>query len=83
VTEEVQRRACVRFFIDDKAPLFFVRHMRNQLAHGNLSFIDSATSLSVEQMRYLQAAVMDYMQAVVLSFAGYLDGQHFLRLPAA
>lgn len=81
-SEEVQQRATVHFFVDNKAPLVFVRHMRNQLAHGNLSFVDSAASLSVEQLRYLQAAVMDYMEAVVSSFVSYLDGQRFLRPPA-
>ena len=83
VTEEVQHRACRRFFVDDRAPLFYVRHMRNQLTHGNLSFVDSATHLSVEQLSYLQAAVMDYMEAVVVSFVEYLDGKRFLRPSAA
>jgi hypothetical protein len=56
--------------------------MRNQLSHGNLSFVDAAAALSVEQLKFLQGAVMEYMEDVVSSFTNYLDREKFLRPPA-
>jgi MAE_28990/MAE_18760-like HEPN len=81
--DDVNQKACVRHFVNDMPPIKYVRHMRNQLAHGNLSFVDAAASLSVEQLEFLRAAVIDYMEDVVGSFTSYLENGQFLRQSAA
>lgn len=83
VVEEIKTRACVRHFLNEMPPMVYVRHMRNQLGHGNISFVDSAAALSVDQLRSLYETIMDYMAAVVASFVEYLDQKRYLRAPAA
>jgi hypothetical protein len=79
IADDVRNRACVRNFQNDMPPIKYVRHMRNQLAHGNLSFVDASSALSVDQLGELRDAVMDYAAAVVGSFKAYLESQKYLR----
>lgn len=83
VQPDVQRAACVVYFQNNMSPMRYVRHMRNQLAHGNMSFVNSATHLSVTQLDHLRMVVLDYMKDVSESFARYLEEQEFLRTTAA
>lgn len=83
IPDDIHHRACVRHFVNEMAPLTYVRHMRNQLGHGNLSFVDSGSALSLDQLQLLQAAVIDYMNSVVTSFVDYLGQKRFLRSTAA
>ncbi|MCJ8517849.1 hypothetical protein ABID21_000636 [Pseudorhizobium tarimense] len=83
IREDVETQACVVHFMDQKPPMLYVRHMRNQLAHGNLSFVDAASALSTGQLEFLHGAVIEYMKDVVTSFNSYLDAKQFLRVPAA
>ena len=83
ISDLVKHEACVRFFVNDMSPLTYVRHMRNQLGHGNISFVDSAAALSVDQLGYLQVTIIDYMDAIVKSFTSNLDQKSYLSQPAA
>lgn len=78
VRDGVHHRACIRFFVNNMCPMKYVRHMRNELAHGNLSFIEAGTALSVEQLDDLRSAVLDYMDDVTSSFRFYLEDKKYL-----
>jgi hypothetical protein len=78
IRPDVNYLACERHFLNEMAPMKYVRHMRNQLAHGNLSFIEAASFLSVEQLDSLRSAVFDYMDDVASSFRVYLEHKKFL-----
>lgn len=83
IDEPIRVAACVRFFVDNHPPMKYVRHMRNQLGHGNVSFVDAGAALSFEQLQFLSNTLGDYMRGVVVSFVAYLDGKRYLRPPAA
>ena len=82
-TPDVHRRACRVRFQDDFAPMKYVRHKRNLLAHGNQTFREGARELSPQDLRKLRETVVEYMESVALSFSSYLDGKSFLQENAA
>ncbi|MCW1842308.1 MAE_28990/MAE_18760 family HEPN-like nuclease [Prosthecomicrobium hirschii] len=82
ISPDIDRKACIVFLIDNKVPMTYVRHMRNQLAHGNLSFVDAAAHLTVDQLELLCSTVLDYMNEVVSSFVSYIEGKKYLKVTA-
>ena len=79
IPADVFYEACKRNFVDNKPPVEYVRHMRNQLTHGNLSFFEASAALDPTQLSRLRGAVMGYMVAITGAFSAYLDSAHFLR----
>ena len=71
--------ACTTPFQDDLAPMKFVRHKRNRLAHGNDTFGSGASLLSPSDLERLRGPVVDYMLSVTASFTQYLDSEAFLQ----
>ena len=57
--------------------------MRNQLAHGNISFLTATRAADPDQLGRLQQVIISYMRAVTASFGAYLDGQQFLSAEPA
>ena len=83
VTPDVVRRACDERFQDDLAPMKYIRHKRNSLAHGNETFREGARQLSSGDLQRLRRTVVEYMESVSASFTGYLEGKSFLQENAA
>ncbi|MCY4373705.1 MAG: MAE_28990/MAE_18760 family HEPN-like nuclease [Spirochaetaceae bacterium] len=83
VTPDVVRRACDERFQDDLAPMKYIRHKRNSLAHGNETFREGARQLGSRDLQRLRRAVVEYMESVSASFTGYLEGKSFLQENAA
>ena len=82
-TPDVHQRACLVRFQDDFAPMKYVRHKRNLLAHGNQTFREGARELSPQDLQRLRETVVEYMKSVASSFSSYLDGKGFLQENAA
>lgn len=78
IPEQIQQAACATPFSDGMAPMKFLRHKRNMLAHGNESFADSVSSFSTARLEELKGPAFDYMKAVTFSFDQYLDEELFL-----
>jgi hypothetical protein len=78
ISDPVKLAACEMHFEDRKAPMNYIRHMRNQLAHGNLSFVEGARHLSSARLQELCDNVINYMVEVVDAFDLYIDNQNFL-----
>lgn len=74
----IDEAACTLPFSDGMAPMKFLRHKRNMLAHGNESFADSVSSFSTARLTELKEPAFDYMKAVATSFDQYLDDEGFL-----
>lgn len=72
-------RACVAVFENELSPMKYLRHKRNFLAHGNVSFVEAARHLSVERLTELSEATSDYMKHVAAAFSEYLDNAIFLQ----
>lgn len=79
VAPDVVRRACDERFQDDFAPMNYVRHKRNFLAHGNETFREGARQLGPRDLQRLRRTIVEYMESVASSFTSYLDGKSFLR----
>ena len=80
---EVRKRACGVHFENNQAPMKFVRHKRNQLAHGVENFATSAKSLSPSDLERLYESVVAYISDVAVSYTRYLDNRAFLQMNAA
>lgn len=78
ISEPVNLAACETDFEDQKSPMNYIRHMRNQLAHGNLSFVEGARHLPSARLQELCDTVANYMKEVADAFDQYIDNQNFL-----
>ena len=83
VPPDVLRQACDERFQDDLAPMKYIRHKRNSLAHGNETFREGAGQLSSQDLQRLRRTVVEYMESVSASFTSYLEGKSFLQENAA
>ena len=83
VAPGVVRRACHQRIQDDLAPMKYIRHKRNSLAHGNETFREGARQLSSRELQQLRLSVVEYMESVSSSFTSYLEGKSFLQENAA
>ena len=83
ITPEVVRRACHERFQDDMAPMKYIRHKRNSLAHGNETFREGARQLSSQDLQKLRRTIVEYMESVSSSFTSYLEAKSFLQENAA
>ena len=69
---------------DDKGLLRLVRDLRNQLAHGSVSFVDCAGDVTLEELGAYAAAAGAYLRQVVHAFeAGIRRGSHLASPPDA
>jgi len=70
---------------DDKGALALIRHLRNRLAHGDLSFVECGAGATVSDLRSLKEATTAYLREVVASFAASIAAYEYLlpeRRPA-
>ena len=79
IAPDVLSDACAVPFQDNFAPMKFVRHKRNRLAHGNETFSSGAMLLTPTDLDRLYKPVVNYMSSVAESYTDYLDGQVFLQ----
>lgn len=75
---EAVRSSVKRPFRDEMGPLVLVRSRRNSLAHGSMSFTESAAEVTVSDLRDLVTAVLDYLGEVVGQFEHYVDHYEYL-----
>lgn len=71
--------AVKRPFRDELGPLGVVKKLRNNLAHGSISFAQCAEDVTVARLVELKEATVNYLREVVGCFDRYLDGSEFLR----
>ena len=83
VTPDVVRRACHERIQNDLAPMKYILHKRNSLAHGNETFREGARQLSSQDLQRLRRTVVEYMKSVSSSFTSYLEAKSFLEENAA
>ncbi len=82
ISAQIVSDACTVHFSNEMAPMKFVRHKRNNLAHGNETFLDGAKDLTPAQLAALMEPVVGYLEEVCRSFSTYLDAKAFLRQKA-
>jgi MAE_28990/MAE_18760-like HEPN len=67
---------------EEKGSLVLVRHLRNKLAHGTLSFTECGDGVTVPDLRDLKERTASYLREVVSAFRAYIDTYGFL-VPAS
>ncbi|HVT00385.1 MAG TPA: MAE_28990/MAE_18760 family HEPN-like nuclease [Solirubrobacterales bacterium] len=72
------RSSVKRPFKDDLGPLALVKSRRNDLAHGSMSFAESAAEVTVSDLQQLVDAVLGYLGEVVSQFDAYVAGYEYL-----
>jgi hypothetical protein len=63
---------------DDRGAMQLVRHYRNELAHGSISFAECGDNVTVRDLRSIRDAVLNYLREVVGVFEQYLADFGFL-----
>lgn len=72
-------------FRDDLGPLALVKQLRNRLAHGSISFAQSAEDITVGRLVELKDRTVNYLKEVVDCFNRYINSFEYLlpeRRPA-
>lgn len=77
------REEAKRHVRDELGSLQLVRHLRNRLAHGLMSFGECGADMTVSDIDPIVSAVLDYLDAVVSGFVRYFDHQGYLGSPVA
>ncbi len=80
------RTGIKRIIREDKGALALVKFLRNNLAHGRISFADCGDGVTVSDLRDIRQRAADYLREVVKAFRDYIDGHMFLapsRRPGA
>lgn len=65
-------------FRNDKGSLAFIKTLRNELAHGSLSFVECGEGVTVSELRDLKERTCLYLREVVVSFKTSIDMYEFL-----
>ncbi|MGB7441198.1 MAG: MAE_28990/MAE_18760 family HEPN-like nuclease [Coleofasciculaceae cyanobacterium] len=67
-----------RPFRNDKGALEFIKQLRNELAHGSLSFAECGEGVTVSDLRQLTERASLYLREVVACFKSSIDAYQFL-----
>ena len=70
--------AVKRSFRDELGPLALVKHLRNRLAHGSISFAQCAEDVTVGRLVELKDKTVDYLREVVGCFTTYVESFEYL-----
>lgn len=70
--------AVKRPFRDDLGPLALVKHLRNHLAHGSISFAQCAEEMTVGRLVELKDRTVDYLREILRCFSAYLESFQYL-----
>lgn len=72
-------RAAVKKSVrDDRGALELIVHLRNELAHGGLTFAECGQNDTAPELVKLANGVIDYLREVVAAYGSYLQNQHYL-----
>lgn len=72
------RTSVKRPFRNDQGALVYIKSLRNELAHGSLSFAECGEGITVNDLRDLKARTASYLKEVVDSFQDAIDAYEFL-----
>lgn len=75
--------AAKRPFRNDKNALGLIKSLRNQLAHGEISFAQCSEGVTVEELERLTELTSAYLNGVAASFEAYVASEGYMHGPAA
>jgi hypothetical protein len=62
----------------DGVGLGVIKHARNELAHGNMSFSKHGRKASLEEFLEISKSVSSYMQSTITAFDDYIEDEKYL-----
>jgi MAE_28990/MAE_18760-like HEPN len=65
-------------FRNDQGALTFIKTLRNDLAHGSVSFAECGEGITVSDLRNLKEVTANYLREVVTFFNSYIEAHEFL-----
>lgn len=71
-------KAVKRFIRDDMGAIELVKHLRNQLAHGAISFEDCGDGVTVSDLKSLRITTGSYLAEVVGAFTSFIANHEFI-----
>jgi hypothetical protein len=74
-------KAAKRPFRNDKNALGLIKSLRNQLAHGEISFAQCSEGVTVEELERLTSLTAEYLKGVAASFEAYVAADGFMQKP--
>ncbi len=77
--KKLTKEAVKRPFKEDKGALALAKHLRNKLAHGEISFAECGEGATTVELRELTQKTVAYLRDVVSSFQSYIDSHGFLE----
>lgn len=63
---------------DDKGAMAHVRTLRNQLAHGNISFAECGQNITVSELRDIKERTATYLREIIGRFGAFIEAQEFV-----
>jgi hypothetical protein len=72
-------KAAKRPFRNERNALGLVKWLRNQLAHGEISFAQCGEGVTVEELERLTQLTAEYLKGVAASFESYVAADGFLH----
>jgi hypothetical protein len=70
--------AVKRHFKNDQGSLAYIKTLRNELAHGSLSFVECGEDITVRELGELKDRTALYLREVVNLFQQFIDAYEFL-----
>ena len=67
-----------RPFRNEQGPLRYIKDVRNNLAHGSISFSDCGAGHSYSEFRTLIDIVKEYLEFLMLKYKDYIDNELYL-----
>lgn len=71
-------KAAKRPFRNDKNALGLIKWLRNQLAHGEISFAQCSEGVTVEELERLTRLTSEYLKGVAASFEAYVASNGYM-----
>jgi hypothetical protein len=72
------KTAAKRRIREDKGSLELVKHLRNRLAHGTLSFEECGDGVAVSDLKDIRERTANYLREVIASFEKYVAEYQFV-----
>lgn len=67
---------------NDYGVLALTKHLRNALAHGELSFSECGKDVTVDELEDAKSLIKEYIEVVLLKYASYVASKSYIKKPA-
>ena len=79
VPMDIKRKAYEKIYRDEKSVFQYLARRRNDLAHGNTTFEESASDLALNDIQELANRILPYLKEVTSSYEIFLNNKCFLK----